>query len=561
MLYTILGITIPLVALALFTGWGLLIGIKRVRVRFACVLISFLVALTMAFVVKNLQAIELMSVLEPYMIESGDETLIFLATAERLYNAIAVCGGALLAPWVFLLVFILVNIVASIFCGISFFIASLFRRRDRDEDDFGEDENEDEDEDDFFTFLSSIFGFLKKNQNDEDDFEDEDKKSSKKKMIFPRVFFYALLQVMLTVFVILTPVVATLNYLPGMVAEADEIGVFQKIGEKKGSTLNADLLLSEIDNIKDTPLVVAYRYMGGDALCNAFSNLVVEGRASDLETELTAISEFGFDIFQLYQLKIEDYTADEIVLLREIDKDMQTSVFLPVVSGEFIYGVTDAWLDESGPRKFMGMTKPSFDKNTTTMAADPFEHILVAFHNDAHDIDALRADFRSVERIMEILVNEGVVQSMNYASTNALVDKLTAGTTMDQLLAEIDKNPSFQPLRQDIIIIGMRSVGSSLKINGNTEVIFDQFNDDMANKLNEFTSDPNLTAEEKKEKMTNTIRESYQEKAGKELDLSDNVVGLYADALLEEFDGRDDVTPEEMSHFFEVYSGIEREPE
>ena len=147
---------------------------------------------------------------------------------------------------------------------------------------------------------------------------------------------------------------------------------------------------------------------------------------------------------------------------------------------------------------------------------------------------------------------------MSAANTNPLVEILSSGTTVDRLLAEIDKNPSFQPLRQDIITIGMRSVGSSLKITGDTDAIYEQFNDDMANKLNEFTSDPNLTPEEKKEKMTTTIRESYEEKAGKELDLSDEVIGIYADVILEEFDGRDDVTAEEMAQFFEGYSGIER---
>ena len=192
------------------------------------------------------------------------------------------------------------------------------------------------------------------------------------------------------------------------------------------------------------------------------------------------------------------------------------------------------------------------------MAAEPFDHILEAFHNDAHDIDALRRDFETVELVMEILIDEGVIQSMSAANTNPLVEILSSGTTVDRLLAEIDKNPSFQPLRQDIITIGMRSVGSSLKITGDTDAIYEQFNDDMANKLNEFTSDPNLTPEEKKEKMTTTIRESYEEKAGKALDLSDEVIGIYADVILEEFDGRDDVTAEEMAQFFEGYSGIER---
>ena len=548
MLYQILGTFVPLAAIALFSVWGLLIGIKRVRVRFFSVAISFLVALIAAFAVKNLQTAELMSILTPYFEKSGNEALMFLAESESLYEVVAVCGGAMLAPWVFLTVFTLVNSVAWIVSGIAFLISSAFRSKDG-EDDYDYYALEEEKP---VSLFSRFF-------EDEDTAEDDGEALfPKKKTRFLRILIYATAQVFLTAFVILTPVVSTINYLPGIVTEADQAGVFRKMGETKETTVDAELLLGELDKIKSTPVVTIYRKLGGEALCKSFASFTVSDRPSDLYTELTVISEFGFDMFRLYELQIQDYTEEEIILLREIDRDMQTSVFLPVVSGEFIYAVTDAWLDESGPRKFMGMNKPTFDKDTTSMAATPFEHILEAFHKDARDIDALRDDFETIEHVMEILINEGVVESMNASNTNPLVEILSSGTTVEQLLAEFDKNPSFQPLRRDIITIGMRSVGSSLKISGNSDEIYSQFNDDMAAKLNGFTSDSSLSHEEKKEKMTAAIRDSYQEKAGKELELNDAAVGAYADVLLEEFDGRDDVTPEEMAQFFEGYTGIER---
>ena len=555
MLYTILGVTVPLVLLAVFSAWGLLIGIKRVRVRFACVAISFLIALIMAFVVKNLQTLELMSVIEPYMRSNGDEALLFFADAKGLHDVIAVCGGSVLAPWVFLIVFVLLNAITWIVSTLSFLAASLVHGRSNDEEDSIFDEDEDEEP---FRLISPFACFRDEPEEEEEEDEEEVIPASKK-FVFPRVLFYAAAQVVLTMFVLLTPVIATLDYLPGIIVEADESGALRKIGETQGQTLNADLFLDEINSIKGTPVVQAYRLLGGNTLCEFFSAFEVNGRASNLKVELTAISEFGFDIFRLYQHQIEDYTEEEIVLLREIDKDMHKSVFLPIVSGEFIHAVTDAWLDENGPREFLGMVKPAFDKDTTSMAAEPFDHILEAFHEDAFDIHALLDDFQTVEQVMEILITEGVIQTMNNTSTNALVDRLTTGTVLDQLLDEFDKNISFRPLRQDIITIGMRSVGSSLKSMGNSDEIYSQFNDNMANKLNEFTANSDMTPEEKKEKMTTTLRESYEEKSGKALELSDDVVGLYADALLEEFDGRDDVTPEEMSRFFESYSGIERE--
>ena len=68
-----------------------------------------------------------------------------------------------------------------------------------------------------------------------------------------------------------------------------------------------------------------------------------------------------------------------------------------------------------------------------------------------------------------------------------------------------------------------------------------------------------MTREEKKEKLTATLKDNYATKTGKDMELEDEVVGIYADVLLDEFGDRDDVTAEEVEAFFNTYSGIETE--
>lgn len=544
MVIGILSLLIPLVGILAFSAWGIFIGLKRTRIRFVCVFSAFLVSLIVAFAVKNLQTAALIKFLDPFMRSSGEEYLHFILQNESLHDVVSVCGGALLAPWAFLLCFVLLSSVSCIVCNILFIIFSARSKNDA-YDDYDDDEQQTE-------FLGDgIF------ENDAfDDYESDDTNAFRKINALPRVLIYAVAQVLLTTFVMLTPVVSSLNLLPGLVNEVADGGLLAR-ESSNANEISANQILDIVEMVDKSPLVVGYRTMGGNAMCNGLSSFELDGQKSDLDTELTALTEFVFDIKHLYLLQMQDYTEKEIVLLREIDEDMHISVFLPVVAGEFIYYITDAWLDEDGSGEFLGMKKPTFEKDTTSVAAEPFEHILEAFHNDAHDIEALRADFDTTERAMEILIRNDVIESMNSSQTNGLVEILSSGTTVQELIDEFDKNPSFAPLSDDIVKIGMRAMGSTLKIPANADVAYGEFTDELANKINELSLDPSLSQEEKTEMLNTSIREEYEKKAGKPLDLDDSVLNLYSNTLLKDFDGRTDVSQDEMDRYFESYSGVQ----
>lgn len=525
----ILGLIAFLIAVVLASVWGMFIGVKRTRIRFICVLVSFMVALIMAFAVKNVHTVVMMEHLGPMLANSGLEPLLFLWNSEPLHEVASVCGGALIAPWVFMIVFVLLSVISWLVGAVVFFVKSMYSKKIPAFDEYGE--------------VVEEYGY---------------EEAPRARHPFAQTVICAVTQALLTVFVLMTPVVSTLNYLPDLVNEVAEAGILAR-ESKDANALSANQLLSGMEGLNKTPLVVAYRVMGGNAICNGFARIEVGEQVSNLPAELKAITEFAFDMYKLYGLQIQDYTTNEIKLLREVDKDMNESVFLPVVSGEFIFHVTEAWLDENGPRPFLGMKKPVFDKNTTSMAAEPFDEMLRAFHKDAYDVELLRDDFDTVERMVEILIKNGVIDSMNEHQTNLLVEILNDGPTVEELAKECDKNPSFYPVKDDIIRIGMRSMGSSLKIPANAEQIYGQFTDDLASRVNELNNDSNMTPEERKDALTASIRETYKDQSGKELNVTDEVIGLYADVLLEEFEGRQDITADEMNKFFEAYSGVESE--
>ena len=463
---------------------------------------------------------------------------------EGLSGALLQCIGAMTAPGIFLLLFTVLCVISGIICGILFFVFRFGRKRNSDE---GFDYH-----DAGYVDLIGDYGMYGE-IDVHGEMDDDEDTSARRRSGFIRVAIYAAAQVLLTCFVILTPVVSTLNFIPEVI---DSVG---EMGWVKGEDGKTDLL-KKTDELNETLLVKSYRALGGDAVCNTMATFKVADQKYTLHDEIGVLADFISNVSKLGGKQIQDYTDAEIEVLRAIDDDMHKSVFLPTVSGDLIYLVTDAWLDVSGTGSALGIAKPSFDKDTTSMFVDPFNHVLEAFHNDAHNVEALRADFTTLEHTMEILIRSGVIASMNESQTNSLVELLCKGDTLDQLLAEFDKNSSFAPLTDDITKIGMRAMGSTLKIpSGATEnENYEQFTGDLASKLNDMNSQ-GLTAEEQKAQLTVTIRETYSDQMGENLELSDEVVGLYADVLVKEFEGKEEITPEDMQKFFDSYSGVQSE--
>jgi len=533
MIIGLLALLLPLVTLLIMFAWGLFLGLKRTRIRFICVAVSFVLSMIFAISIKHLHADTVLNFLNSSAIAGKSESLSVILGSEGLCETLLQFGGALISPWVFLIVFVLLCSISWIVCNLIFLISSMVRKNDPD---LEEDEFRDDLYMDFYGDAEPLY-------------EDRTKKKG-----IVRVAIYAVAQVLLTFFVILTPVVTTLDCVPAVLDAACEIGYVKKESQD-ANALKKDQIMGKLDEFNKSPLVVCYRALGGNAMCHELTAFEVEGQKYELHTELGYISDFVADIFKLNGLKIQNYTEAEIEVLRDIDAELHESVLLPVVAGDLIYIITDAWLDETGPRPILSMQKPKFEEDTTSMVAEPFDHILEAFHKDAHNIEALRADFDTVERTMEILIHSGVIASMNENQTNAMVELLNSGNTLEQLLAEFDKNPSFAPLSDDITKIGMRAMGSTLKIPSESGEAYNQFTGDLASKLSDMNSQ-GLTPEEQKTQLTATIRETYEQQAGEKLDLSDDVVGLYADVLVKEFEGKEEITAEDMQKFFDAYAGV-----
>lgn len=502
-----LSLLIPAVAIMIAIAWGFLIGLGRARVRFICTAASFVIALIVAFIVKGIKYDQMAATLNSMLAgQSGitAELWAFVQGSAPLQQAILATGGAILAPIVFLVVFLALAVGSWIVCGIVFLILTIV--------------------------------------------------SKKKVNRAPiRIIVYAAVQVILTIFVLVTPVSVYLGCAPGLVDSAADIGLLKETAQTSG-----EISVVEVKNAVDTankaPLVATYRALGGKAFCNGLTSIKVGDQKSNLSVELEAIGKFASNIVKLTGSNIKEYGTDESQAIKNLTDCFGESVLLPTIAGEVIYGATDAWLDESGEGKFLGMAKPEFKDSTTAMFEEPFDHILEAFHTDAKKTDALRADFTTLGNVVGILAQDGVFASMGESSTDVLVSKLSGGTTIKSLVVELGKNASFKILISDLTNIGMRAIGSSLNIPENAEEIYAQFTGDIADAMNTLMASEK-TDEEKKTELISEIKTAFAE-SGNDLELEDEVIGLYADTLLTDFASYENVTADDVAEFFQVFAEV-----
>ena len=509
-MFGFLSLLVPAMLILVAVAWGMVIGLGRTRARFICVAICFVIAICVAFSVQNVSFADVKLAIDTYAAGGmeGDETvaelMTFLQNSEPLQQALVSCAGAIVAPLMFFVTFLSLSIITWL-VGLVIFVLTLFIRR-------------------------------------------KDKKRG-----FIRVAVYAALQVMLTVFVIMTPVVAYIDCVPAVIDAAVQMGAIES-DVTDANSIGAEQILAVVESADSSPLVVTYRALGGNAMCNSLTSIKVGENKTTLKAELGGIAGFLANIMKLTEKEMTEFGDAETNAIRNLSDCFGDSLLLPTVAGEVIYGATDAWLSEDGDNAFLGLEKPKFEDSTTEMFAEAFTHILEAFHGDARNVDALCADFDTLAEIVGILVRDGVFAGMGETSTNSLINTLSSGNTVKDLIRELGNNPSFKILISDITNIGMRAIGSSLKIPENAEAIYQQFTDDIAEAMN-LLMDGSKTDAEKQAELTTAIKNAFAE-SGNELDLEDEVVGLYAQTLLEDFADYETITADDVAEFFQVFAEV-----
>lgn len=530
-----MSILLPLAVLLLAIGWGFLIGMRRTRARFFVVLLCLVVAIAATVWVKGVSYQDLSGQISQRVAESDSEMLNDLwsmVESSKVMQEAAVSGGtAILAPTVFAAVFVAASLASWVVCYIVFLVLAILR---------------------------ALSG----------------KRRRRARPV--RTIVYAALQWIVTLFVLVTPFACYFSTLPDLVDVAVDMGLFEEqdggaasanageIAQAPSAPLLAvDASQNGTDNplsitaaeakeaakeLAELPLLKFYQALGGKQIVSSMTSFHVNGQETTLGKELTALTKFSLQLLSLSKNEIKNYGAEEAETIRGISESFEDSLLLPSVGGEVIWYATDAW--EAG-NTFMGVSKPDLGKDETTkMFAEAFDHILEVLQSDARKTENLCEDFNTLAGLIEIMARDGVFQTMQESNTDAIIDKLSGGTTIADMISALHSNARFSILVTDITNIGMRFIAEALQLPENSEEIYHNFTNEIADAVNQIKQEGKTAAE-----LADDLRTAL-DNSGVEIDTDITVLELYATALLEDYEDVETVTAEDIEQFFKAFETV-----
>lgn len=412
--------------------FGLIRGVAKMRMRVFTILISFVLALVTTFAAKGAISGEwfitgiVVPLLDNLKIDIvGD----LIGMSETLNQVLLGCIGAMLAPLMFLVYFLIWSVITWI----------------------------------VYAIVSLFLGGLMKAHNARLSFRPL------------RLLGWAVLHAVIVLAVILIPVSVYTTIAPVIVDGLVEAEVIKA---------NDVPVEDVIDPLAESGAVKTFKKLGGEAICTSLTSFDVRGEKTTLENEAGAVTSFACNIYHLSQTELEAYGAREAAVIIAVADSFDKSELLPTIVGEVVFNAAEDWL---AGREFLGVPKPDAGELFT-----PFlDTVLEVFMQDAQNNDALQRDIRTLAEMISTLAKHEVFAHLS--DPEALIAKLDGEGAINDLVTCLGKNESMKVLIPEITNLGIRAIADTLGIPADDMALYDTFMGDVADKLNDIKSLPGET--------------------------------------------------------------------
>lgn len=480
-------------------AWGLLRGLSKSRVRCITVLVSAVAAvLTVMLTMDSIVVDEaLVGALEDALkgIENNETIMELIHLSPTLVETLLRYVAALVAPALCLVFFVLYSFIT----WIVFLIVSLVCRK----------------------------AFKRHNEN--------------ARFRLPRTMALSLVQGLIVIAILLIPVATYAEIAADAMntaMESDALSAEDK-AELKENVATPVLDLNKCATLK------VYRALGGKALTKSVTGFEVADKELDLYKETSSVVKFGIGITGVASAKLENYGPREAAAFLVIADSFENSEVLPTIAGEFIYHVTEAWLEDE---KFLGMAAPKLEGESEIL--NPMlTAIFEIFNEDSKSAEALQADLRTISEMVALMAEKGVFSALtNTEDTTNLLTTLGESGVVSELVTKLGSNEkgSMKRLIVEINMLGMRAIAQALELPENKTEVRDQFLTDVADKLNEMKASEGGIAVDALSAELNTVFDE----AGLQIDTQ--ILDCYSTSLIEDLiEGNDqNVTPADVEAFF-----------
>lgn len=419
-------IFLAIFAVVLITSflWGLVRGVAKMRMRVASILLSFVLALVTTGVAKNLISGEwfVTGVIVP-LLDQLEVTVVgdLIGMSETLNEVLLGCIGALLAPLLFVVFFL----IWSLITWIVFAIVSLF-----------------------------LHGLMKEH-------------NARLHFRALRILAWSALQALIVLLVVLVPVSVYTGIAPIVADDLKDAGIID--GNVNG------YVEDYVDPIAESGAVKTFNAMGGKAICTSLTSFDVRGEKTTLENEASAVTSFACSIYRLSQTEFAKYSSKEAAVILAVADSFDRSELLPTIVGEVVYNAAEKWL---AGQDFLGIEKPDAGE-----LFNPFlDTLLDVFMQDAKNTDALQKDIRTLAEMVSTLARHEIFAHLS--NPDELIAKLDGAGAINDLVTCLGKNESMKVLIPEITNLGIRAIAGTLGIPADEVEIYDTFMGDVAAKLN-----------------------------------------------------------------------------
>ena len=210
-----------------------------------------------------------------------------------------------------------------------------------------------------------------------------------------RILAWALAQTLVVVAIYMIPVSVYSEALSTVLDEIADQGMLSEDSEE------LELVQDVLRPIDQNGVTVAYRAVGGKALCNLVTDFEANGTKTHLNDEVGSVTHFSCDVYRLVKTKLSNMSDHEAKILKHIADSVEDSVLLSSVTGEVIYSLADNWKSEEA---FLGVAKP----NVPELFGPLMDTTVDIFYQDAKNTSALSADLYTLADLVVCLSNHDI---------------------------------------------------------------------------------------------------------------------------------------------------------
>ena len=290
-----------------------------------------------------------------------------------------------------------------------------------------------------------------------------------------RTVLLSLLQALVVAVVWLIPI-STYAELAPMVKDA--VTESRILDENTQASMNR-VMEDWVDPLNENGVLKAFRTVGGDALSRVTTSFRVKGETTELKTEISSAVNLICNVYQLSESgDLSRYGEAQAKAILSVVNAFEASDMLPAIAGELLYNATDKWMND---QPFMGIDADIFRLDESGMFDEFMDLLMEILHEDAPNVQAIRADLRTVGNLAVILIREDVFAALGDQET--LVSALGKQGLMSALVAELGSNASMKLTIPAMTNIGLRAVATTLGIKENMDLAYADFLNNVAEGL------------------------------------------------------------------------------